>query len=192
MKRIAPVAALLWAVPALAVASTWNLDPAHTAATFTVRHLVISNVRGEFRMTSGVVTLDDQDVTRSKVEATIEVASLDTREPKRDEHLRSADFFDAAKYPTLTFKSTKVEKAGDGLKVTGDLTIRGVTRPVTLDAAVTPEIKDPGGNTRRGFSARGKINRKDFGVSWSKLVEAGPVVGDEVSIEIEAEAVKAK
>jgi len=192
MKRIAPVVALLWAVPALALASTWNLDPAHTHTSFTVRHLVISNVRGEFRKTSGVVTLDDGDITRSKVEATIEIASLDSREPKRDEDLRSANFLDAAKYPTLTFKSTKVERAGDKLKVTGDLTIHGVTRPVTLDVVVTPEIKDPWGNQRRGFSASGKINRRDFGVSWSKAVEAGPVVGDEVSIEIEAEAVKAK
>jgi polyisoprenoid-binding protein YceI len=192
MKRIATAAALLWAVPALALASTWNIDPAHSYASFTVRHLVIAKVRGEFRKTSGAITIDDGDIAKSKVEATIEVASIDTREPKRDEHLRSADFLDAARYPTLTFKSTKVEKAGSNLKVTGDLTIRGVTRPVTLDVTLAPEIKDPWGNQRRAFSASGKINRKDFGVSWSQEIEAGPVVGDEVSVEIEAEAVKAK
>jgi len=192
MKLIAPVAALLWAVPALALAGTWNIDPAHTHTSFTVRHLVISNVRGEFRKTSGVITLDDGDIAKSRVEATIEVASLDTREPKRDEDVRSAAFLDAAKYPTLTFRSTKVEKAGDKLKVTGDLTLHGVTKPVTLDVAVTPAIKDPWGNQRRGFSASGKVNRKEFGVAWSKMVEAGPVVGDEVTIEIEAEAVQAK
>ncbi len=192
MRRLAPIAALLWTLPALAAASTWNLDPAHTNSTFTVRHLVISNVRGEFRKTSGVITLDDQDITRSKVEATIEVASLDTREPQRDAHLRSPDFFDAARYPTLTFKSTKVQKVGDKLAVTGDLTIRGVTKPVTLDVVASPEIKDPGGKVRRGFSASCKINRKDFGVSWNKLVDAGPIVGDEVAIQIDAEAVKAQ
>lgn len=192
MKRLALAALALVALPALAQTSTWNVDPSHTHAAFTVRHLVISNVRGEFGKTTGTLTLDEGDVTRSKVEATIDVASVNTREPKRDEHLKSPDFFDVAKFPTMTFKSTKVEKAGAGkLKVTGDLTLRGVTKPVVLDVeGPTAEIKDPRGNARRGVSATATINRKDFGVAWSKLIEAGPVVGDEVKIEIEAELVK--
>ena len=192
MKRLALAALALVALPALAQTSTWTIDSSHTHAAFTVRHLVISNVRGEFGKTTGTLTLDEGDVTRSKVEATIDVASVNTREPKRDEHLKSPDFFDVAKFPTMTFKSTKVEKAGAGkLKVTGDLTLRGVTKPVVLDVeGPTAEIKDPRGNTRRGVSATATINRKDFGVAWSKLIEAGPVVGDEVKIEIEAELVK--
>jgi polyisoprenoid-binding protein YceI len=197
MKRIPRIAAVLAAAaPALAFAQTssWNLDSSHTQTVFGVKHLVITTVKGQFNKTTGTVTLDEKDVTKSKVEAAIDVASINTREPKRDDHLRSADFFDAANHPAITFRSTKVEKAGDGkLKVTGDLTMRGVTKPVTLDVTgPTAEIKDPQGNARRGISASGKLNRKDFGIAWSKLVEAGPVVGDEVSIEIEAELVKTK
>ena len=197
MKRIARIAAVLaLALPGLALGatSTWQLDPAHTHAIFGVRHLVITTVKGEFGKTTGTLVLDEADVTRSKVEATIDVTTLNTREPKRDEHLRSPDFFDVAKHQTITFKSSKVEKAGEGkLKVTGDLTIRGVTKSVTLDVAgPTKEIKDPWGNVKRGVSATGKINRKDFGLNWSKTIEAGPVVGDEVTIEIEAELAKAK
>jgi polyisoprenoid-binding protein YceI len=196
MKQLVRTAlALVVAVPALALAetSTWNLDSAHSHASFTVRHLVISNVRGEFGKTSGTVTLDDKDVTRSKVSATIDVSTIDTREPKRDAHLKSPDFFDVEKFPTITFESTKVEKAGDGLKVTGNLTMKGVTKPVVLTVeGPTPEIKDPYGNTRRGISASASINRQDWGVSWGKVIEAGPVVGDTVKIEIEAELVKAK
>ncbi len=197
MKRIARIAAVLvLALPGLALGatSTWQLDPAHTHAIFGVRHLVITTVKGEFGKTTGTLVLDEADVTKSKVEATIDVTTLNTREPKRDEHLRSPDFFDVAKHPSMTFKSTRVEKAGEGkLKVTGDLTLRGVTKSVTLDVAgPTPEIKDPWGNVKRGVSATGKINRKDFGLNWSKAIEAGPVVGDEVTIEIESELAKAK
>lgn len=178
----------------LAQASTWNLDPSHTHASFTIRHMVITNVRGEFQKLSGSVKLDEKDVTRSSVEATIDTASIDTRVPDRDKHLRSPDFFDAAKYPTITFKSTKVEKAGEGkLKVTGDLTIHGVTKPVVLAVdGPTAAIKDPWGNTRRGIAASTTINRRDFGLTWGKMVEAGPVVGDEVKIEIESELVQQK
>lgn len=192
MKRLVLAALALAAAPALAQTSTWKIDPAHAHASFTVRHLVITNVRGEFGKTEGTLMLDEADVTRSKVEATIDVASIDTREEKRDAHLKSPDFFDVAKYPKMTFRSTKVEKAGDGkLKVTGDLTLRGVTKSVVLDVSgPTAEIKDPWGNARRGVSVTGAINRQDFGVSWSKLIEAGPVVGDEVKIEIEAELLK--
>ncbi len=183
------------ATPALALAQTgtWNLDPAHTHSSFTVRHMVITNVRGEFGKTTGVVKLDEKDMSRSSVEATIDTTTIDTRVPDRDAHLKSADFFDVAKYPTITFKSTKVEKAGAGkLKVTGNLTIKDVTKPVVLDVeGPTQEIKGPTGEARRGIAASTTINRRDFGLNWSKAVEAGPVVGDEVKIEIESELVKA-
>ncbi len=197
MKRVLAVASLLAvAAPAAALAeeTTWAIDASHTHAAFSVRHLVISNVRGEFGKTTGTVKLDDKDLARSSVEATIETGTIDTRVADRDAHLKSPDFFDTAKYPTMTFKSTKVEKAGKGkLKVTGNLTIKDVTKPVVLDVAgPTGEVKDPWGKTRRGVSATAKINRRDFGLTWGKVVEAGPVVGDEVAIEIEAEVAKAK
>ncbi|HET6923976.1 MAG TPA: YceI family protein, partial [Anaeromyxobacteraceae bacterium] len=168
MKRIARIAAVLaLALPGLALGatSTWQLDPAHTRASFGVRHLVIATVKGEFGKTTGTLVLDEADITKSKVEATIDATTVNTREPMRDEDLRSPNFFDVAKYPTITFKSTKVEKAGEGkLKVTGNLTIHGVTKLVTLDVdGPTKEIKDPWGNVKRGLSATGKINRKDFG-----------------------------
>ncbi|BDG03007.1 YceI family protein [Anaeromyxobacter oryzae] len=189
-KLLATLAAVL---PALALAGqgAYNLDPSHSTAGFAVKHLVISTVRGEFRTFSGVVKLDDADVTRSTVEATIDVNSLDTHVADRDAHLKSPDFFDVAKYPTITFKSTKVAKAGkDGLTVTGDLTLHGVTRPVTLDVKASPEVKGMYGETRRGFAATTKIDRKDFGLTWNKLVEAGPAVGDEVTIALDLEVVK--
>jgi polyisoprenoid-binding protein YceI len=192
MKRLFALVLALSA-PALALAqSSWILEPNHTHSAFTIRHLVISNVRGEFGKTTGTVKIDEKDLTRSTVEASIETGTIDTRVPDRDRDLRSADFFDAEKFPAITFKSTKVERAGEGkLKVLGDLTIKGVTKPVVLEVSgPTGEIKDPGGNTRRGLSATTRINRRDFGLTWSKVVEAGPVVGDEVAIEIEAELLK--
>jgi polyisoprenoid-binding protein YceI len=182
------------AAPAVGLAETssWNLDPAHSQTSFTVRHLVISNVRGEFQKFSGAVQLDDKDLSKSSVDVTLQAASIDTSNADRDKHLRSPDFLDAEKFPTIAFKSTKVEKAGDGkLKVTGDLTMKGVTKPVVLAVdGPTAEIKDPWGNARRGLSASTTINRKDWGLTWSKTVEAGPVVGDEVKIQIEAELIK--
>ncbi|GAO03130.1 YceI family protein [Anaeromyxobacter sp. PSR-1] len=194
MKRLLPLLLAL-AAPALAhaQAGTWDIDPAHTLSSFTVRHLVITNVRGEFGKTTGAVKLDEKDLARSSVEATIDATTLNTRVPDRDAHLKSPDFFDVAKYPTITFKSTKVEKIGEGkLKVTGDLTMKGVTKPVVLEVlGPTSAIKDPGGNLRRGLVATTMVNRREFGLNWSKTVEAGPVVGDEVKIEIEAELVKA-
>jgi polyisoprenoid-binding protein YceI len=192
MKRLAPFLLAL-AAPALALAAptTWDIDPSHTQSTFAVRHLVISTVRGEFKKTTGTVKIDDQNPAASAVDVTIDATTIHTREDKRDEHLRSPDFFDVAKYPTITFRSTKVEKAGgDRYKVTGDLTMHGTTKPVVLDATLTPEIKDPMGNARRGVLATTKLNRQDYGLRWSKTVEAGPVVGDEVQIEINAELVK--
>ena len=193
MKRLLALALALAApAGALAAESTWTLDAMHTHSAFTIRHLVITNVRGEFGKTTGTVRLDDADLTRSSVEATIETATIDTRVPDRDKHLRSPDFFDVARYPTIKFRSTKVEQAGAGkLRVTGNLTIKDVTKPVVLDVTgPTREIKDPMGNVRRGISATTKINRRDFGLNWGKVVEAGPVVGDEAQIEIEAELVR--
>jgi len=194
MKRLIAVA-LAAVLPALALAeaSTWNIDPSHTDASFAVKHLVISTVRGHVGKTTGTLKLDEKDLTKSSVDATVDVSTIDTRVPKRDADLKSANFFEAEKYPTMTFKSKKVQKAGNGkLKVTGDLTMKGTTKPVTLDVAYTKPITDPGGNTRRGFSATTRINRKDFGLQYSKMVEAGPVVGDQVDIQIDAEAIKEK
>ncbi|HET7824700.1 MAG TPA: YceI family protein [Anaeromyxobacter sp.] len=192
MKRILATLLALTPVLGLAEASSWNLDPAHSQATFSVRHLVISNVRGEFGKLTGAANFDDKDASKSSVEATIDTTTIDTRVAKRDEDLKSENFFDVAKYPTITFKSTKVEKAGKGkLKVTGDLTMHGVTKPVVLAVeGPTQDIKDPWGNTRRGFSATTTINRRDFGLAYSKAIEAGPVVGDQVKIDISAEFVK--
>ena len=196
MKSIVRVAAVALAmVPALALgqSSTWSFDPAHSHASFSIRHMIISNVRGEFGKMSGTVTLNEKDVTKSSVEATIDATTIDTREAKRDEHLRSPDFFDVAKHPTITFKSTKVEKAGkDGLKVTGDLTIRGTTKPAVLKVTgPTGEVKDPYGKIRRGVSATTKLDRNDYGVAWSAVLEGGgAVVGNDVNIELEVELVK--
>ncbi len=191
MKKLA--ASLLSLAPMLALAApaTWNLDASHSQVGFAVKHLVISNVRGEFKKYEGKVVLDEVDPTKSSVEAVIDVNSIDTRVADRDGHLRSPDFFDVAKYPSITFKSTKVAKAGkDGLKVAGDLTLHGVTKPVVLDVTTTPEVKGMYGETRRGFSATTKISRKEFGLTWNKLVEAGPAVGDEVTIALDLEVVK--
>jgi polyisoprenoid-binding protein YceI len=171
----------------------WQIDPAHSAAHFSVRHLMISNVRGEFSKVSGNAVLDLSDPTKSTVEVTADAASIVTREPQRDEHLRSVDFLDVANYPAITFRSKRITAAGPGrYKVTGDLMIRGVTREVTFDVeGPVPAIKDPMGNVRTGISATAKINRKDFGLVWNMLTEAGGVVvGDEVSITFEAELIQ--
>jgi polyisoprenoid-binding protein YceI len=171
----------------------WQIDPAHSAAHFSVRHLMISNVRGEFSKLSGNVSTDPADLTKSTVEVSLETASINTREAQRDEHLRSADFFDVANHPAITFRSNRIAAAGpEHFKLTGDLTIRGVTREVTFNVeGPTPAVKDPWGNVRAGITATTKINRKDFGLVWNALVEGGGVmVGDEVSITIEAELIQ--
>jgi polyisoprenoid-binding protein YceI len=171
----------------------WQIDPAHSAAHFSVRHLMISNVRGEFTKLSGSALINPADLAKSTVDVTIDAASISTREPQRDEHLRSADFFDVANHPTLTFRSTRVQALGaDNFKLTGDLTIRGVTKEVTFDVeGPTASVKDPWGNIRAGITAAAKINRKDFGVAFNALTEAGGVmVGDEVKITIEAELIQ--
>jgi polyisoprenoid-binding protein YceI len=183
------------ALPSLALASTWEIDPAHSSANFTVKHMMVSNVHGKFDKVAGTINLDDKDITKSSVEAVIDVSSVDTDQPQRDAHLKTSDFFSLAQYPTITFKSKKVEKAGEGkLKVTGDLTMRGVTKEVVLDVdGPTQGFKNPmDGSLRSGASATTELNRKDYGVNWNKPLEAagGVVVGDNVKIEIDLELVK--
>jgi polyisoprenoid-binding protein YceI len=172
--------------------TVWEIDPAHTSVQFSVRHLMISNVRGEFRKVTGSVH-DDGEPTRATLEATIDAASIDTRETKRDEHLRSADFLDVEHYPTITFKSKRIEPTAPGhYRVTGDLTLHGVTREVALDVVgPTPPMKDARGNVHAGAQATTTINRRDFGITWSKALDGGGVmVGDEIPITIDVEAVK--
>lgn len=181
-------AALL--APLNVLAATYTLDPAHTTIGFKAKHLMISNVKGVFEKFRGTVAIDESDITKSKVNVIIELASINTNIAKRDEHLRSGDFFDVAKFPVMTFDSTKVEKTGAGtLKVTGNLTIKGVTKQVILAVdGPSGEIKSPQGVTKRGASAVATINRLDFGVSWNKKLDAGGVVvGEEVQISVDAE-----
>lgn len=173
--------------------STWKIDPVHTVAEFKVKHLMISNVKGQFTGVSGTLSLDENDLTLSRVEAVIDAASINTREPQRDTHLKSPDFFDVEKFPTLSFHSTHVSRNADGeLQVAGDLNIHGVTRNVTFEVeGPTPPQKDPWGNTRVGLSATTKINRKDFGLNWSPVLETGGLmVGEEVTLTLEVEFVK--
>lgn len=189
-RMILAIAVLCLAVPGLVHAGPWQFDPDHTGVHFKVRHLMVSTVHGEFEKVSGKIVYDEADVTKSSADITIDAASVNTRVQKRDEDLRSPNFLDVAKYPTITFKSKRVEKAGSGtLKMTGDLTIRGVTREVVLTVeGPTPAIKDPWGNLRVGGQATTKINRKDFGVVWNAALEmGGAVVGDEVEISIDVE-----
>lgn len=197
MTRVAGLltAAFLIMVPAFALASTWNIDAEHTSVGFKVRHLMVSNVKGVFGKVSGVVHVDDKDITKSSATATIETASIDTGVAKRDAHLKSPDFLDVAKYPTMTFVSTGVIMGSGGMfRLAGNLTLHGVTRPVVLQVdGLSAEVKDPMGNIRRGASATTTINRKDYGLVWNKMLEAGGVaVGDEVIINVEVEMVKAK
>ncbi|HVV84134.1 MAG TPA: YceI family protein [Kofleriaceae bacterium] len=174
-------------------AKQYTFDLSHSSVNFHVRHLMISKVHGRFTRWNGTLAIDEADLSRSRVAVEIEAASIDTKEPKRDDHLRSADFFDVEKFPTLTFASTKVEAAGDEqLRVTGDLTIHGVTRSVVLDVERQGEVKDPWGGVRAGFSATTSISRKEFGLHWNAVLEAGGVaVGDKVTITLEIEAILA-
>lgn len=174
--------------------TTWKIDPVHSVAEFKVKHMMISNVKGQFTAVNGVLTLDEADVSKSRVEVTIEAASINTREPQRDTHLKSADFFDVEKYPTLSFTSKRIVSAGDGeLTMTGDLSIHGVTREVVFAVeGPTAPGKDPWGNTRIGASATTKINRKDYGLVWNAALETGGIlVGDEVTITLDVQFVKA-
>jgi polyisoprenoid-binding protein YceI len=188
---LAGLAAAL-ALPASAGTTTYQIDPRHSSAGFGVSHLMISTVRGEFHGVTGTVVVDDSDVSKSSLNVTIDATSVDTREPDRDKHLKSEAFFDVAKYPTITFQSTKVERNNDGsLKVTGDLTIRGVTKTAVLTATLPkPPIKDPWGLQRTAASATTKLNRQDFGVAWNqKLDSGGVVVGDDVNITLDVEMI---
>lgn len=171
----------------------WNIDNTHSGINFSIRHMVVSKVRGRFTKFSGTLTLGDADLTRSNVEVNIDAASIDTGVADRDTHLRSPDFFDVANHPELRFRSTQIEKLGsDRYRVLGTLTIHGVTRDVTLDVDYGGQAKDPWGNERVGFQARTSLNRKDFGLEWNQVLEAGGVlVGDRVEIELEVQAVKA-
>ena len=184
---------LTLALPVLAHADTWQIDPMHTNVEFTVRHMMISNVKGQFTKTSGTININGTDAASAKIDATIDASSIDTRVERRDADLKSPNFLDVDKFPTITFKSTRIEAAGPGKwKVTGDLTLHGVTKPVVLDVEASGQpIQDPMGNTRAGASATTKINRRDFGITYNKALETGGVlVGDEVAISIDVEAIK--
>jgi polyisoprenoid-binding protein YceI len=194
MIRNLVIATALVATPALAHATEWTVDPAHSSAEFKVKHLMVSTVRGQFGKLSGSASWDKPDYSDAKVDVSIDAGSIDTGEPKRDAHLKSPDFFDAAKFPTLTFKSKRVEKSREKghLNLVGDLTIHGVTKEVTFDVtAPSPEIKTPWGGIASGAEATAKINRKDFGLNWNKALDGGGVVvSDEVKIDINLELAK--
>jgi polyisoprenoid-binding protein YceI len=173
-----------------ATTSTWAIDPSHSEVGFAVKHMMVSSTKGRFAEFDGTIALDEADVTRSRVDVEIAVASINTRDEKRDAHLRSADFFDADTFPTISFRSTRVEPAGpDRLRVNGDLTIRGVTRPVVLDVEVNGRGSTPWGGEVIGYEASTRISRKDFGLTWNVALETGGVlVGDEVKISLDVEA----
>jgi polyisoprenoid-binding protein YceI len=171
----------------------YQIDPAHSAAQFKVRHMMIANVKGEFTKVSGTVTADPSDPSATQIRAVIDASSISTRDEQRDGHLKSADFFDVAKFPSIAFQSSKVLPTGpDSFEVVGDLTIHGVTQPVPLTVEeVTPEAKDPWGNLRRGATAKTKVNRKDFGLQWNVALEAGGfLVGDDIEITIDVELIR--
>ena len=194
MQRLAVAVLALGLAPlASAATSSWEIDPAHSQVNFKVRHMMISNVEGKLGALTGTIQFDDKAPAKSTVEAQIDVTGINTGNDKRDGHLKSPDFFDVAKFPSATFKSTKIQKSGKGkFKVTGDLTLHGVTKPVVLAVeGPSAAMKDPFGATRRAFSATGKINRKDFGLTWNKALEGGGfLVGDEVTLDISVEAIE--
>ena len=193
IRLLVPALAVALLVPAPTRAATWELDPAHSTIGFAIRHMMISTVRGQFRTFTGKATGDPRTPDKAAIEASIDAASIDTANEKRDGHLKSPDFFDVAKFPTITFKSKTITAAGAGkAKVTGDLTMHGVTKEVVLEVeGPTQVIKDPMGNTRAGAHATAKINRKDFGIAYNKALDGGGLmVGDEVEITIDVEAVQ--
>jgi len=189
---IAIAIAIVVALPVLAHADTWQIDSSHTSVEFTVRHMMISNVKGQFQKTTGTITANGNDPASAKIDVTIDASSVDTRVERRDAHLKSPDFLDVAKFPTITFKSTKVEAAGPNKwTMTGDLTVHGVTKPVVLDVEGSGPPIQVMGHTRAGASATTKIKRSDFGLTWNKALETGGVlVGDDIAISIDLEAVK--
>jgi len=169
---------------------TWEIDPAHSSLEFSVRHMMVSKVKGRFTRFTGAIVITEEPVG-SSVRASVEAASIDSHEPTRDGHLRSADFLDVESYPTIEFVSTAVRPSNDGTEVTGDLTVHGVTKPVTLQAELNGTGPDPYGGTRVGFSATTEVSRKEFGLEWNALLEGGgAVVGDKATLTFEIEAVK--
>ena len=177
--------------PATGAKTTWKLDPSHTAVEFSAKHLMITTVKGRITDVEGTIVIDEKNPMNSLVEATLKAISLDTRTDQRDQHLRSADFLDVEKYPEIKFRSTRIEGSRQEFKLIGDLTIRDVTREITLDVQFEGESKDPWGGERAGFSARGKIDRRDFGLTWNQALETGGlVVGNEIKLSIEVEAIK--
>lgn len=190
LKLLAPALLLLCTI---ARAEPWTFDMAHSRVGFTVRHMMVSNVGGSFHDVKATVDLDDKNLTKSTIEFTIATSSIDTQNADRDKHLKSPDFFDVTKFPNLTFRSTKIAAAGKNkFKVTGDLTIRDMTKPVTLDVTLTDPMTNPWGKTVRGVEATGKLNRHEFGLNWNKTLDKGGVlVSDEVKLEISGELDKA-
>ena len=189
----AVLVALAGSAATSSAADKYTVDPTHSSIGFAVRHMVVSKVKGYFNEYTATILYDDKDITKSSAEVTIKTASIDTRDAKRDEHLRTPDFFDAAKYPEIAFKSKRIEKSGEGFVAVGDLTMRGVTKEIQLPFTFAGVVTDPWGNTRLGLSASTKLNRQDYGVSWSKSLDSGGlVVADDVEIAIEIEAIKAK
>jgi polyisoprenoid-binding protein YceI len=183
--------ASLETAPVAATRTEWKLDPTHTLVEFSAKHLMISTVKGRIADVKGSIFIDEQNPQDSSVEATLNAASIDSRTEMRDQHLRSADFLDVEKYPQIRFKSTRIEGDRKEFKLTGDLTIRDVTREITLDVQFEGQTKDPWGGERVGFSANGKIDRRDFGLTWNVLLETGGLtVGNDIKINIEVEAVK--
>jgi polyisoprenoid-binding protein YceI len=177
--------------PVAGTRTEWKLDPSHTLVEFSAKHLMITTVKGRITDVEGSIFVDEKDPTKSSVEAVLKAASLDTRTEQRDQHLRSGDFLDVEKYPEIRFRSTRVEGDREKFKLTGDLTIRDVTREVTLDVQFEGRTKDPWGGERAGFSAQGKIDRREFGLTWNALLEGGGLtVGNDIKINIEVEAVK--
>ncbi len=174
-------------------ADTFTIDPVHSSVGFSVKHMVVSNVKGQFNDFAGTITYDEKDIAKWSVQVTIKAASIDTRDDKRNTHLKSPDFLDVEKYPEITFKSTKIEKSGDGYVATGNLTMHGVTKEIKIPFTLAGVITDPMGNVRLGVSALTSLNRQDYGVSWSKKLDNGGLIaGDEVAIDLEVEAVKPK
>jgi polyisoprenoid-binding protein YceI len=173
--------------------ATWNADVSHSGIHFSVRHMMIAKVRGTFTSWTGSIEFDEANIANSKLKAEIDVSSVDTSEPKRDGHLKSPDFFDAEKFPKITFESTNVSGSGDSFKVTGNFTLHGVTKALTLDVKHEGGGKDPWGNERQAFSAKGSLNRLDYSLGWNQILEAGGLlVGEKVEFDIEVSATKAK
>ena len=179
------------AAPTTGARTQWKLDATHTSVEFSAKHLMITTVKGRIADVEGTIEIDEKNPKNSSVEAVLKAASIDSRTTQRDDHLRSGDFLNVEKFPEIRFRSTKIEGGREEFKLTGDLTIRDVTKPITLDVTFEGETKDPWGGERAGFSAKGKIDRRDFGLTWNQVLEAGGVaVGNEIKINVEVEAIK--